>query len=99
VGVIGPDGDLRVDVRAQIETGDGAFLYMQYFGLLEMNAAVQNAIENGTGTEFADQVLDLPEDGDRRSAQRTACSGRPFSSVRAAFCPGLAIEYRVWRPA
>ena len=49
--LIGPDGYLRVDVRAQVETPDGAFLYVQYFGLLEMNAAVMSAIENGTGTE------------------------------------------------
>src|SRR5476651_1786083 len=50
--LIGPDGYLRVDVRAQVETHDGAFLYVQYVGLLEMNATVQSAIENQKGTEF-----------------------------------------------
>ena len=33
--LIGPDGFLRLDVRLQIETHDGAFLYVQYPGLLE----------------------------------------------------------------
>ena len=33
----GPDGFLRVDVRLQVEAHDGAFLYVQYVGLLEVN--------------------------------------------------------------
>lgn len=31
--LMGADGFGRVDVRAQIETDDGAFVYVQYFGL------------------------------------------------------------------
>ena len=43
----GPDGFIRVDVRLQVETHDGAYLYMQYTGLLEANEAVQGALANG----------------------------------------------------
>lgn len=96
--LIGPDGFLRVDVRAQIETSDGAFLYMQYFGLLEMNAAVQNAIENGTGTEFADQYFwtnPRMETGDPRYSWLNTT----FFVGEGRVLPGLGIEYRVWRPA
>ena len=96
--LIGPDGYLRVDVRAQIETGDGAFLYMQYFGLLEMNAAVQNAIDNGTGTEFADQYFCTNpriEAGDPRYSWLNTT----FFGGEGRVLPGLGIEYRVWRPA
>src|SRR5690242_3342954 len=42
--LIGPDGFLRVDVRLQIETHDGAHVYIQYRGLLEVNEAVRTAL-------------------------------------------------------
>ena len=96
--LIGPDGYLRVDVRAQIETNDGAFLYMQYFGLLEMNAAVQNATENQTGTEFSDQYFYTNprfETGDARYSWLNTT----FFIGEGRIIPGLGIEYRVWRPA
>jgi len=96
--LIGPDGFLRVDVRAQVETSDGAFLYVQYFGLLEMNAAVMNAIENGTGTEFADQYFCTNpriETGD----PRYSWVNTTFFVGEGRVLPGLGIEYRVYRPA
>lgn len=96
--LIGPDGYLRVDVRAQIETDDGAFLYVQYFGLLEMNAAVQNATENQTGTEFTDQYFYTNprfETGDARYSWLNTT----FFIGEGRIIPGLGIEYRVWRPA
>jgi hypothetical protein len=96
--LIGPDGYLRVDVRAQIETNDGAFLYVQYFGLLEMNAAVQNATEKQTGTEFADQYFYTNprfETGDARYSWLNTT----FFIGEGRIIPGLGIEYRVWRPA
>lgn len=96
--LIGPDGYLRVDVRAQIETSDGAFLYVQYVGLLEMNAAVQSATENGTGTEFADQYFwtnPRIETGDPRYSWLNTT----FFVGEGRVLPGLGIEYRVWRPA
>lgn len=96
--LIGPDGFLRVDVRAQIETNDGAFLYAQYFGLLEMNAAMMGAIENGTGTEFTDQYFFTNpriETGDPRYSWLNTT----FFIGEGRVLPGLGIEYRVWRPA
>ena len=96
--LIGPDGYLRVDVRAQIETNDGAFLYVQYFGLLEMNVAVQNATENQTGTEFTDQYFYTNprfETGDARYSWLNTT----FFIGEGRIIPGLGVEYRVWRPA
>ena len=96
--LIGPDGYLRVDVRAQIETNDGAFLYVQYFGLLEMNEAVQNATEKQTGTEFTDQYFYTNprfETGDARYSWLNTT----FFVGEGRIIPGLGIEYRVWRPA
>ena len=96
--LIGPDGYLRVDVRAQVETHDGAFLYVQYLGLLEMNATVQNAIENEIGTEFSDQHFYTNprfETGDVRYSWLNTT----FFIGEGRIFPGLAVEYRVWRPA
>ena len=96
--LIGPDGYLRVDVRAQIETNDGAFLYVQYLGLVEMNAAVQNATEKQTGTEFTDQYFYTNprfETGDARYSWLNTT----FFIGEGRIIPGLGVEYRVWRPA
>ena len=96
--LIGPDGYLRVDVRAQVETHDGAFLYVQYVGLLEMNAIVQNAIEKQIGTEFTDQHFYTNprfETGDARYSWLNTT----FFIGEGRIFPGLAVEYRVWRPA
>ncbi|MDX2233579.1 MAG: DUF3237 domain-containing protein [Hyphomonadaceae bacterium] len=95
--LIGPDGYLRVDVRAQIETHDGAFLYVQYVGLLEMNAAVRNATATGQSTDFADQAFYTNprfETGDPRYAWLNTTF---FVGEGRIAAPG--VEYRVWRPA
>lgn len=94
--LIGPDGFLRVDVRLQAETHDGAFLYIQYTGLLEMNAAVQKALATGQGTNFGDQhFFTNPrfETGDTRYAWLNTT----FFVGEGRLLPG-GVEYRVWRP-
>ncbi|MEQ1929959.1 MAG: DUF3237 domain-containing protein [Parvularculaceae bacterium] len=95
--LLGPDGFIRIDVRAQIETHDGAFLYVQYAGLLEMNAVVQKAIESGAGTGFGDQRFHINprfETGDARYAWLNTT----FFIGEGRVLPGLGVEYRVWRP-
>jgi Protein of unknown function (DUF3237) len=96
--LIGPDGFLRIDVRAQIETHDGAFLYVQYTGLLELNAAAQRAIETGSGTNYGDHAFYTNpriETGD----PRYAWVNTTFLVGEGHLLPGLGVEYRVWRPA
>ncbi len=96
--LLGPDGFLRVDVRLQAVTDDGAYFYIQYVGLLEMNAAAQNAIANGTGTEYGEQYFHTNpriETGD----ERYAWLNTTFFVGEGRIMPGLAVEYRVWRPA
>jgi hypothetical protein len=96
--LIGPDGFLRVDVRLQIETHDGAYLYLQYVGLLELNEAVQRAIETAGGTDFDDQAFYTNprfETGDPRYAWLNTT----FFVGEGRAIPGLGVEYRVWRPA
>jgi hypothetical protein len=96
--LIGPDGFLRVDVRAQVETNDGATLYLQYLGLLELNEAVQNATATGTGTAYGDQYFFTNpriETGDPRYAWLNTT----FFIGEGHLIEGLGVEYRVWRPA
>jgi len=96
--LIGPDGFLRIDVRVQVETHDGACLYIQYVGLLELNDAVRRALETGSGTDYGDQYFftnPRMETGD----PRYAWVNTTFFVGEGRALPGLGVEYRVWRPA
>jgi len=96
--LIGPDGFLRIDVRVQVETHDGAFLYIQYVGLLGVNEIVQRALETGGGTDYGDQYFFTNprlETGD----ERYAWVNTTFFVGEGRIRPGLGVEYRVWRPA
>jgi hypothetical protein len=55
--LVGQDGWGRLDVRAQIQMADGAVLYVQYYGLIEMNETVTSALENGMSTNFDQQYF------------------------------------------
>lgn len=96
--LIGPDGFLRIDVRLQIETHDGAHLYVQYNGLLELNDAVQDALASGAGTDYGDQYFFTNpriETGD----PRYAWTNTTFFVGEGHLLPGLGVEYRVSRAA
>ena len=96
--LIGPDGFLRIDVRVQVETHDGAYLYIQYVGLLGLNDAVQRALATGGGTGYGDQYFftnPRMETGD----PRYAWVNTTFFVGEGRVLPGLGVEYRVWRPA
>ena len=96
--LIGPDGYLRVDVRLQVETHDGAYLYVQYGGLLEMNAKVLEAIGSGGETDFADQQFYTNprfETGDPRYSWLNTT----FFVGEGRMAVDSGVEYRVWRPA
>jgi Protein of unknown function (DUF3237) len=55
--VLGSDGWGQVDVRGQIGTDDGAFIYTHYTGLLELNDKVITATTSGGGTDWDDQYF------------------------------------------
>ncbi len=70
--LIGSDGYGRVDVRGQIVTDDGAAVYVQYLGLLELTKAVGTASVDPTAeTGYGDQYFRIAprfETGDARYA-------------------------------
>lgn len=93
--LIGPDGFARVDVRGQFRTDDGAAIYVQYSGLIEMNETVGTALGTGGATEYPDQYFRITprfETGDARYAwlhtQVFVGQGRVANG---------AVEYTVYR--
>ncbi len=95
--LVGDDGFLRIDARGQIETDDGACLYIQYQGLLELSERLRDALEKGEGTDFEDQycIINMRiETGDERYKWvNTALfmgQGRSLSD--------RGVEYRIYRP-
>jgi hypothetical protein len=68
--LVGPNGFARLDVRGQLQTDDGAVLYVAYTGLLELYAGVQAAMAGGE-TRYGDQYFRTTprlETGDPRYA-------------------------------
>jgi len=52
--LLGTDGVGRLDVRATIETHDGAMIYLSYYGVLHMTGKVMEAIAGKTETQFGE---------------------------------------------
>lgn len=93
--LVGSDGVGRLDVRATFETDDGAAIYMQYFGVIELNEKVTRALASGGETGYGDAYfMTQPrfETGDPRYAWLNSvvavAEGRALPS---------AVEYRVYQ--
>jgi len=85
----------RLDVRGTLETHDGAFIYMQYHGILEMNEKVTSAMVKGESLDYGDTYfMTAPrfETGDPRyewiNRLVTVAEGRMLPN---------AVEYRVFQ--
>ncbi len=69
--VIGSDGVGRIDVRVTLQTDDGANIYVQYHGVVELNEKVMAALAAGEETDFGDAYFFTAprfETGDERYA-------------------------------
>lgn len=67
--LVGDDGFMRMDVRIQIETNDGAVICAHYFGPAEANDKMRRALGASEPTDFRDQRIRthwLLETGDPR---------------------------------
>ncbi|PZF62617.1 DUF3237 domain-containing protein [Curtobacterium sp. MCBD17_034] len=92
----GPDGFATTDMRYVLETEDGALIYLQGRGVVEMNDAMQRALGEGVPTEFADHYVRTTfvlETGD----ERYAWVNRTVFLSQTRFTPGPAVEYSVER--
>lgn len=97
--LVGEDGFGRTDVRVTVKTVDGAIIYVQYCGLVEMTPAVMDIVGGSdVPTDFGDQYLfNSPrlETGDERYSwvNQTVFVGE------GRLLPGPTVEYRVYRVA
>jgi hypothetical protein len=92
----GEDGYGRLDVRLTIDTADGAHLYVQYFGVIEYNAAALAANAGERSSEFGDHYFRIApriETGD----ERYAWANRTLFIGEGRLHPGPVVEYRVYR--
>jgi hypothetical protein len=94
--LVGPDGVGRIDVRAQILTHDGAAIYLQYTGILEMNEKVAQAIAAGGSTDYGDQYF--------RTTPRLECGDPRYAWVNQSVfvaegrvAAPRGVEYKVYR--
>ena len=93
--LVGPDGFGRLDVRGQLQTDDGAVLYLSYTGLLDRNAKVQAATASGGETRYDDQYFRTRpriESGD----PRYAWVNTTMFVARGRIVPG-GVEYEAYR--
>ncbi|WP_428390625.1 DUF3237 domain-containing protein [Lichenicoccus sp.] len=98
--LVGDDGFLRMDVRIQIETDDGAIIGARYFGPAEANQTLMQALATRAPTRFSDQSIGshwVLESGEPRYAwvNQTAFIGQ------GRLCPAadgrIGFEHRVYR--
>jgi hypothetical protein len=94
--LLGADGWCRLDVRTLFETSDGATIYAQFPGIIEMTDEVQLALMHGHGTDFADQyfrVTPVLETGDQnyRWVNQSVFVGE------GRFIDGFGLHYRIFR--
>ena len=98
--LVGSDGFLRMDVRMQIETDDGAIICAHYFGPAETNQATAQAFATSRPTDFADQSIRshwLLETGDPRYAWVNQSVLVGEGRVRPAGPGVMGFAHRVYR--
>jgi len=94
--LVGPDSFGRIDVRLQFETDDNAHVYVQYFGVLELNQVAAQALATGAGTKFEDQYFRTAprfETGD----PRYAWLNQSVFVAKGRLREGGGVEYDVFR--
>jgi Protein of unknown function (DUF3237) len=94
--LVGPDKFARLDVRLQFKTDDGALVYVQYSGLLELSAKVDAALASGGGTAYSDQYLRTTPRLET-SDERYAWMNQSVFVARGHFLDGPKVEYEVYR--
>ena len=88
------EGIGRLDVRATFLTDDGAHIFMQYYGVLELNEAANNALAQGEGTGYADQYF-MTQPRFETGDERYRWLNRIVAVAQGRIQPG-AVEYEVF---
>lgn len=98
--LVGEDGFMRMDVRIQIETDDGAVVCAHYSGPAEANGRLERAFASGEPTSFAEQRIRTLWELET-GAPRYAWLNRSVFVGEGRFCPSgdgrSGFEHRVYR--
>jgi hypothetical protein len=98
--LLGADGFARVDVRLTIETPDGANIYVQYTGLLEVTPAVEQIMAGGGApTDYGDQYFFTCPRLETGHAKYSWVNNSMFVGEGRIYPgePHPGVEYRVYR--
>jgi len=83
-----------LDVRGTLATDDGAHIYIQYHGVLEMNAKVLAALAKGEATDWGDSYF-MTQPRFETGDPRYAWLNRVVAVAEGRVLPS-AVEYRVY---
>ena len=100
--LLGDDGHLRMDVRLQLATSDGAVLLARYRGPVEANGGLRITMESEASTDYDDQLIRTVWDfeaGDRRYAWLNQAVFIGEGRVRPSGEGAPGFEHRVYRAA
>lgn len=89
-----PDGSGHLDVRATLRCNDGAFVYVQYRGVLTFNEAVTAKLGRGEPTEFGDSYF-MTTPRFETGHPEYAWLNNVVTVAEGRMLPG-AVEYRVF---
>lgn len=97
--LLGSDGFGRLDVRTTFQTVDGATIFLQYYGLVELTPGVMDILGGSdVPTNFGDQYFFTNprlETGD----ERYSWVNQTMFIGEGRLLPGPAVEYRMYRIA
>lgn len=95
--LLGPDGFGRLDVRVTLRTSDGAYIYVQYYGLIEVTPTI-GAILAGDRAEtaFGDQYF-FTNPRLETGSERWAWVNHTFFVGQGRLLTGPRVEYQVYR--
>lgn len=91
---VAADGYARADIRYTAVTADGATLYVQGSGLIQLNEATDAALRDGQASEFDDQYLRIVFTFETAD-ERYAWLNTTLFVGAGRFREGGAIEYAV----
>lgn len=92
--LIDAEGVGRLDVRATLETDDGARIYTQYCGVVVINEKVSTALEQGGAIEYGDTYF-MTQPRFETGDARYSWVNRIMAAAEGRLVPS-AVEYRVF---
>jgi hypothetical protein len=95
--LVDSEGVGRLDVRATFETEDGARIYVQYYGVVEINEKVAAALERGEETQYGDAYF-MTQPRFETGDEKFSWLNRVMAVAEGRVLPS-AVEYRVFELA